>query len=188
MPCIILRCRLALYLKSGARACATCGIAICKYVPFPPTWHMICALKHHGIWRHLPLGHIGCLRGFANASNRCSQTNSFNDEEPRVIVSGIQPTGVPHLGNYLGALRPWLRLQNGSSPSTKLFFSIVDLHAITMPQDKDQLRLWKRETLISLLAMGLDPQKCVLFYQSNVSLYPCGISLHYHTGRLDLCC
>ena len=36
--------------------------------------------------------------------------------------------------------------------------------------------------------MGLDPQKCVLFYQSNVSLYPCGISLHYHTGRLDLCC
>ena len=85
-----------------------------------------------------------------------------------VIFSGIQPTGVPHLGNYLGALRQWSRLQNEATPATKLIFSIVDLHAITTRQDADQLRRWKRETLATLLASGLDPGRCTIFYQSTV--------------------
>lgn len=87
-----------------------------------------------------------------------------------VIFSGIQPTGVPHLGNYLGALRQWVRLQNEALPSTQLLFSVVDLHAITVNQDAQQLRSWKRQTLAALLSVGLDPERAIIFYQSSVWL------------------
>lgn len=87
----------------------------------------------------------------------------------KVIFSGIQPTGVPHLGNYIGALRQWVQLQKSEKPDTKLVYSIVDLHAITMPQPPDQLRKRKREALAALLAIGIDPDRATLFYQSSVS-------------------
>ena len=85
-----------------------------------------------------------------------------------VIFSGIQPTGVPHLGNYLGALQQWVRIQNTAPATTKVIYSIVDLHAITTRQDPVQLRKWKRETLAILLAVGLDPQRSTIFFQSTV--------------------
>lgn len=88
---------------------------------------------------------------------------------PRIVFSGIQPTGVPHLGNYVGALRQWVQLQH-SEPDTKLIYSIVDLHAITMPQPPEQLRTRKREALAALLAIGIDPERATLFYQSSVSV------------------
>ena len=84
------------------------------------------------------------------------------------IFSGIQPTGVPHLGNYLGALQEWVRLQNEADHTTQLLFSIADLHAITVDQDASQLQKWKRETLAVLLAVGLDPDRSTIFYQSSV--------------------
>lgn len=87
----------------------------------------------------------------------------------KVVFSGIQPTGVPHLGNYAGALRQWVNLQHSEPSSTKLIYSIVDLHAITVPQVASQLREWRREALASLLAIGIDPDRCVLFHQSSVS-------------------
>ena len=86
----------------------------------------------------------------------------------QVIFSGIQPTGVPHIGNYLGALQQWVRLQNEASPNCELFFSVVDLHAITVKQDAQQLQKWKRQTLATLLAVGLHPERSTLFYQSSV--------------------
>ncbi|WP_097182334.1 tryptophan--tRNA ligase [Blastococcus haudaquaticus] len=83
---------------------------------------------------------------------------------PRVL-SGIQPTaGSFHLGNYLGALRQWVALQD----STEAFYCVVDLHAITLPQDPAELR---RNTLTSaaqLLALGVDPGRSSLFVQSHV--------------------
>ncbi|KAI8635034.1 tryptophanyl-tRNA synthetase [Xylariaceae sp. FL1651] len=85
-----------------------------------------------------------------------------------VIFSGIQPTGTPHLGNYLGAMKMWKRLQDMAGEDDKLLFSIVDLHAITMPQDAEALRNRRREMLAALLAIGLDPEKSTLFYQSSV--------------------
>ena len=88
-------------------------------------------------------------------------------QEP-VVFSGIQPTGVPHLGNYLGALRQWVKLQNDAKPRTKLLFSIVDLHALTVPQDAVQLRRWRTEAFATLLAVGLDPKQSTIFYQSAV--------------------
>ncbi|KAI1367828.1 hypothetical protein F5Y08DRAFT_326471 [Xylaria arbuscula] len=106
---------------------------------------------------------------FASAVKRgISVISEKSQHDHAVIFSGIQPTGIPHLGNYLGAMRQWKRLQDMAGDDDKLIFSIVDLHAITMPQDAEALRYRRREMLAALLAIGLDPKKSVLFYQSSV--------------------
>lgn len=81
------------------------------------------------------------------------------------MFSGIQPTGVPHLGNYLGALETWVALQD-RYPS--VLYSIVDMHSITLPQDPAQLRLNILDMAACLLACGIDPQRAILFQQSQV--------------------
>jgi len=80
------------------------------------------------------------------------------------VFSGIQPTGDLHLGNYLGAVVNWVR-DLGVDESV---FCIVDLHAITIPQDPGVLRTKSRELGALLIACGLDPQRCTLFVQSHV--------------------
>lgn len=112
-----------------------------------------CLTSGEGLWS--ATGHSGSLK-----QCRCLSQD--------VIFSGIQPTGVPHLGNHLGALQQWVTLQKEAAPATQLIFSIVDLHAITVHQDAEQLRKWKRETLATLLAVGLDPERSTIFYQSDV--------------------
>lgn len=97
-----------------------------------------------------------------------STTSNPTTTPPKVIFSGIQPTGVPHLGNYLGALKNWAALQNNAAPDTTLLFSVVDLHAITVPQEAAVLRARRREMLAALLAVGLDPARSTIFYQSSV--------------------
>ncbi|TMS06919.1 Tryptophan--tRNA ligase, mitochondrial [Larimichthys crocea] len=82
------------------------------------------------------------------------------------VFSGIQPTGVPHLGNYLGALENWVALQN-QYPS--ILYSIVDLHSITQTQDPAQLRGNILDMTASLLACGVDPERAILFQQSQAS-------------------
>jgi tryptophanyl-tRNA synthetase len=62
------------------------------------------------------------------------ESNASQQPRPKVIFSGIQPTGIPHIGNYLGALKQWKRIQDTAEPDTKLIFSIVDLHALTAPR------------------------------------------------------
>ena len=96
------------------------------------------------------------------------QKLSCSPGKEQVIFSGIQPTGVPHLGNYLGALQRWVQLQNEDTTARRLIYSIVDLHAITTQQNADQIRQKKRETLATLLSIGLDPTRCTIFYQSAV--------------------
>ncbi|PLN79209.1 tryptophanyl-tRNA synthetase [Aspergillus taichungensis] len=103
--------------------------------------------------------------------NSSLRTQSSAEKGSRVIFSGIQPTGVPHIGNYLGALREWVKLQKTTAPGTKLFFSIVDLHALTIPQDHHQFRKWRKEAFATLLAIGLDPTRSTLFYQSAVAAH-----------------
>ncbi len=83
----------------------------------------------------------------------------------RRIFSGIQPTGVPHLGNYLGAIKNWVSLQDKGD---QVLFSIVDLHALTVPQDARVMRENIKTTATSLLSCGLDPEKCIIFQQSKV--------------------
>ena len=80
------------------------------------------------------------------------------------IFSGVQPTGNLHLGNYLGAIRNWVALQN----DYECLFCVVDLHAITMWQQPDELRANTREVTAGLLAAGIDPKKNIIFNQSQV--------------------
>ena len=82
---------------------------------------------------------------------------------PRVL-SGIQPTGDAHLGNYLGAIRQWAEDQHHHDA----YFCVVDLHALTVPRDPADLRARTLETAQLLLAAGLDPSLCTLFVQSHL--------------------
>jgi tryptophanyl-tRNA synthetase len=80
------------------------------------------------------------------------------------VLSGIQPSGEMHLGNYLGAVRHWVADQD----SDDCFYCIVDLHALTLEIDPAELRARTHETALDLLAAGLDPGRCTLFVQSHV--------------------
>jgi tryptophanyl-tRNA synthetase len=80
------------------------------------------------------------------------------------IFSGIQPSGELHIGNYLGAVRNWVRLQH----EFEAIFSIVDYHAITVAYDPEQLRARRQAMAVSLLAAGIDPNVATLFVQSQV--------------------
>jgi tryptophanyl-tRNA synthetase len=86
--------------------------------------------------------------------------------KPRVL-SGIQPTGTLHLGNYLGALRQWVTNQDNYDN----FFCVVDLHAVTAPHDPKQLEQETLKAVALYLAAGLDPTKCTIFVQSHVSAH-----------------
>ncbi len=80
------------------------------------------------------------------------------------IFSGVQPTGNLHLGNYLGAIRNWVKLQKDYD----CVFCIVDLHALTLPQNPDELRKHTREVTAAYIAAGIDPDACTIFNQSTV--------------------
>lgn len=80
------------------------------------------------------------------------------------IFSGVQPTGNLHLGNYLGAIRNWVALQR----DYECIFCIVDLHALTLPQDPNELRHNTREVTAAYIASGIDPEACTIFNQSTV--------------------
>src|SRR6202789_2335937 len=80
------------------------------------------------------------------------------------ILSGMQPTGNLHLGNYLGALRNWVKLQD----THECYYMLADLHAITVPQDPQKLRQSVRETAAAYIASGIDTKKSTLFVQSAV--------------------
>jgi len=80
------------------------------------------------------------------------------------ILSGMQPTGNLHLGNYLGALKNWVALQD----TAECYFCVVDLHAITVPQPPEKLRQAARETAAAYIAAGIDTNKSTLFIQSAV--------------------
>jgi tryptophanyl-tRNA synthetase len=81
------------------------------------------------------------------------------------IFSGIQPTGAKHLGNYIGAIRQYVEGQDRGDPA---IYCIVDLHAITVPWDPATLRESVYDTTAILLAAGLDPERCILFRQSDL--------------------
>jgi tryptophanyl-tRNA synthetase len=82
-----------------------------------------------------------------------------------IIFSGIQPTGRKHLGNYIGAIRQYIEGQERGEPA---IFCIVDLHALSVAYDPAELRQRVHDTTAILLAAGLDPERCILFRQSDV--------------------
>ena len=85
------------------------------------------------------------------------------------IFSGVQPTGNLHLGNYLGAIKNFVELNNDNE--NKCVFCVVDLHAITVKQDSKELRNNIRETVATFIASGIDPKKSIIFNQSQVTAH-----------------
>lgn len=84
----------------------------------------------------------------------------------------MQPTGNLHLGNYLGAVRNWVALQH----DYECFFCIVDMHAITVPQDPEELRRATREVTAAYIASGVDPKRCAIYHQSALGGYHAELS------------
>ena len=101
----------------------------------------------------------------------------------KTLFSGMQATGNLTLGNYLGALKNWVTI----SDEYQTFFSVVDMHSITVRQDPAELRRRARNLLTLYIAAGLDPEKNCIYYQSHVS-GPCGavmdFKLLYLYGRV----
>tara|TARA_B100001121_G_scaffold101083_1_gene89657 strand:+ start:207 stop:1208 length:1002 start_codon:yes stop_codon:yes gene_type:complete len=85
------------------------------------------------------------------------------------IFSGVQPTGNLHLGNYLGAIKNFVELNN--APENECVFCVVDLHAITIKQNPEELKNNIRETVATFVASGIDPKKSIIFNQSSVSAH-----------------
>jgi tryptophanyl-tRNA synthetase len=85
------------------------------------------------------------------------------------VLSGIQPTGNLHLGNYLGAIKPWTKLQDTGA---ECFFFLADLHAITVFIPPDDMRRNVREMTAALVACGLDPERVTLFNHARVPAHP----------------
>lgn len=84
--------------------------------------------------------------------------------ERKRVFSGIQPTAVMTIGNYFGAVKNWVRLQD----ECECIYCVVDLHAMTRPYEAAELRASTRDMFVSLLAAGLDPERCTVFIQSTV--------------------
>ncbi|XP_020645223.1 tryptophan--tRNA ligase, mitochondrial [Pogona vitticeps] len=99
------------------------------------------------------------------APSSCIRSHLVQNKGLKRIFSGIQPTGIPHLGNYLGAITSWVTLQEKCS---SVLYSIVDLHSLTVPRNPDVLRTGILDITAVLLACGINPQKCLLFQQSQV--------------------
>ena len=85
------------------------------------------------------------------------------------IFSGVQPTGNLHLGNYLGAIKNFVKLND--DPENHCIFCVVDLHAITVTQNPNELRENIRETVATFVASGIDPKKSIIFNQSKVGAH-----------------
>jgi len=89
------------------------------------------------------------------------------------VVSGIQPTGKPHLGNYLGAIRNYVKFQDDAhAAGGECLIFLADLHALSMPHDPAELHSATLELVATLVACGLDPTKTVLFNQAQVPAHP----------------
>ena len=85
------------------------------------------------------------------------------------IFSGVQPTGNLHLGNYLGAIKNFVELNNDNNNAC--IFCVVDLHAITVKQNPIELKNNIRETVATFVASGIDPKKSIIFNQSSVTAH-----------------
>ncbi|GMF10514.1 unnamed protein product [Phytophthora lilii] len=142
------------------------------------------------LWRS-PLA-ARSLRAMAASARRSSPTVSRAGSSSGAaarelrVFSGIQPTGTPHLGNYCGAIAKWVALQEGDGPSESdastsptatsysgatHLYSVVDLHALTVPFDAARMPDQVHSMLAALLGAGLDPQRNILFRQSDVAAH-----------------
>ncbi|TAK57486.1 tryptophan--tRNA ligase [Patescibacteria group bacterium] len=89
----------------------------------------------------------------------------------KVLLSGVKPTGRPHIGNYFGAMKQWVELQV-SQPATDKFFMIADYHALNFIQNHEEMKQNILDVVLDYLAIGIDPTQSTIFKQSDVSAHP----------------
>lgn len=87
----------------------------------------------------------------------------------KFLFSGVKPTGRPHIGNYFGAMKQFVDLEN--SGDYQCYFSIVDYHALNLIQNREEMKSYSTDLALDFLAIGLDPEKSVIFKQSDVSAH-----------------
>ncbi|XP_034943990.1 tryptophan--tRNA ligase, mitochondrial [Chelonus insularis] len=100
-------------------------------------------------------------------SRYCTKVSRY----PKRIFSGIQPSGTIHLGNYLGAIKQWVNFQDSMNPGEDILCCIVDMHAITLPQDPKILRENILTMIATMLACGINTDKTIVFQQSSISMH-----------------
>jgi len=88
-------------------------------------------------------------------------------ESVKSVLTGVKPTGIPHIGNYIGAIRPAIELSK--KPKTKTFLFIADYHAITTVHNATEMKQLTYEVAATWLALGLDPSKVIFYRQSDIS-------------------
>ncbi|KAG2400098.1 Tryptophan--tRNA ligase [Vigna angularis] len=141
------------------------------------TWSRLLSIKLNGKacveWKKMSVSHFAVLScpvlqrsvlAYAVVLLSLLPPQRLQLQPPKRVVSGVQPTGSIHLGNYFGAIKNWVALQN----VYETLFFIVDLHAITLPYDTQQLSKATRSTAAIYLACGVDPSKASVFVQSHV--------------------
>jgi len=92
-----------------------------------------------------------------------------NTSGKKILLSGVKPTGQAHIGNYFGAMKQFVDLQN--SGEYECYFFIADYHALNLIQNEDEMRKLTQELVLDFLAIGLDPKKAVIFKQSDISAH-----------------
>ena len=107
----------------------------------------------------------------------------------KILLSGVKPDGQAHIGNYFGAMKQFVDLQNTGNYECYLF--LADYHALNFIQDKDRLRNYIHELAMDYLAIGLDPKKSIIFKQSDVSahtelawIFDTIVTCHIHNVRM----
>jgi tryptophanyl-tRNA synthetase len=115
------------------------------------------------------MGSVGSAQLLAKTSTVLHSTvEGVKIPKKSTVFSAIQPTGVFHLGNYLGAVRAWVDIADNAPQDCRLIFAVADLHAITVPKDPRSLRTWRNQALASIIATGIDPERCIVYHQSTV--------------------
>lgn len=110
----------------------------------------------------------------SHITNAASESEEPSEQQPsssssarKRVLSGVQPTGRLHLGNYMGAIKNWVGLQEDYDT----YFCVVDLHAITVPHDPVELKSSTRTMAATYLAAGIDPARSKVFVQSHISAH-----------------
>lgn len=107
--------------------------------------------------------------------------NKLNLGQNDTVFSMIQPTGVFHLGNYLGAVKSWVEIADQAPAETQIIYGIADLHATTIPKVPADLRKWRHQALASIIASGVNPDRCSIYYQSAL---PQHAQLHWFLSTI----
>ena len=122
--------------------------------------------KNYSVWQRRPISAI--ILCMAEVKNQTE------NRAPKIILSGVKPTGRPHIGNYFGAMKQFVDLQNSAAYSEKdvlKFFMIADYHGLNFIQDASKMREYILDLAIDYLAIGIDPDRSVIFKQSDISAH-----------------